>query len=267
MSVKCKDIMWIMEDLAPARFAEQWDNPGLNVGNPEADINRILIALDATERVIDEAIEKKADLIITHHPLIFYALKKINYSDAAGRKIIKLIENKIGVYAAHTNLDAANGGTNDVLAHILGLEDVKVLVPGAENGTGMGRVGELEEDITLGLFAVKVKEYLGLDAARTVGNLSAKVKKVALCTGAGFEFIDDAIKAGCDVFITADVRYHEAMTAVDKNIAVIDATHYATENIIVPVLVKYVKQKLQNRGIDDVEVIGSSINGQTFVHI
>lgn len=267
MSVKCKDIMWIMEDFAPARLAEEWDNPGLNIGNPEADVNRILIALDATENVIDEAIEKKVDLILTHHPIIFHALKKINYNDTEGRKIIKLIENRIGVYSAHTNLDAVNGGTNDVLAHILGLEDIKILAPGIEDGTGIGRIGELEEDITLGLFAVKVKEYLGLDAVRTVGNLSSKVKKVALCTGAGFEFIDYAIKAGCDVFITADVRYHEAMSAVDKNIAIIDATHYSTENIVVPVLVKYVRQKLQNRGIDDVEVIRSGINGQTFVHI
>lgn len=267
MSVKCRDIMWIMEDFAPSKLAEEWDNPGLNVGNPDADINRILVALDATEAVIDEAIEKNADLIITHHPLIFHPLKKINYNNPDGRKIIKLIKNDIGVFSAHTNLDAANGGTNDVLAQTIGLSDITVLSPHTPEGMGIGRVGILDEDTTLGLLAVRIKELLGLDAVRTVGNLSSKVKKVALCTGAGFEFIDCAIKSKCDVLVTADVKYHEAMEAIDKNIAIIDATHYATENIIVPVLAKYILQKLENRGIDDVEVIKSNINGQTFVHI
>lgn len=267
MSVKFRDIMWIMEDFAPTKLAEEWDNPGLNVGNPDADINKILVALDATEAVIDEAIEKGADLILTHHPLIFHPVKKINYDNPDGRKIIKLIKNDIGVYAAHTNLDTANGGTNDVLAQIIGIKDIKVLSPSTPEGMGIGRTGTIDNDITLGLLAVQLKEALGLDAVRTVGNLSSKVKKVALCTGAGFEYIDDAIKAKCDVFVTADVRYHEAMQAIDKNIAIIDATHYATENIIVPVLVNHVLQKLENRGIEDVEVIESNINGQTFVHI
>lgn len=267
MSVKCRDIMWIMEDFAPTKLAEEWDNPGLNIGNPDADINKILIALDATEAVIDEAIQKGVDLILTHHPLIFHPVKNINYDNPDGRKIIKLIKNDIGVYSAHTNLDAANGGTNDVLAQIIGIKDIKVLSPGPADGMGIGRTGIIDSDTTLGLLAVQIKEALGLDAVRTVGNLSKKVRKVALCTGAGFEFINDAIKAKSDVFVTADVRYHEAMQAIDKNIAIIDATHYATENIIVPVLARLVLQKLENRGIDDVEVIKSGIDGQTFVHI
>jgi len=267
MSVKCRDIMWLMEDFAPARLAEEWDNPGLNVGNPDADINKILIALDATEKVIDEAIEKGVDLIITHHPLIFHPVKKINYNNPNGRKIIKLIKNDICMFAAHTNLDVANGGTNDVLAQIIGLKDIKVLTQLSSDGMGIGRIGNLNDDITMGLLAVKIKEQLGLDAIRTVGNLSAKVNKVALCTGAGFEFMEYAVKAKCDVFVTADVRYHEAMEAIDNNIAIIDATHYATENIIIPILAKYISQKLENRGINDIEVIESSINGQTFVHI
>ncbi len=267
MSVKCRDVMWMMEDFAPKKLAESWENRGLNVGNQNAEVSRILVALDATEKVIDEAIEKKADMIVTHHPLIFHGIKRINYNNPDGRKIIKLIKNDINMFAAHTNLDTANGGTNDVLAKILGLKDIKVLAPHTPEGLGIGRIGMLESDTTFGLFAVKVKEELGLDAVRTIGNLSKKVKKVALCTGAGFEFLNDALKAKCDVFVTADVKYHEAMRAIDANIAVIDATHYATENIVVPIVAEYIRERLENREIDDVEVIESEINGQTFVHI
>lgn len=267
MSVKCRDIMWIMEDLAPREYAEEWDNPGLNVGDPDAEVGKILVALDASEKVIDEAVEKGADMIVTHHPLLFHSVKKIRYDEPDGRKLIKLIRNNIGVFAAHTNLDAAKGGTNDRLADIIGLKNLEVLSLLKEDGVGIGRIGTIDEDTTLGMLAVKIKEALGLDAVRVTGNLSKRVKKAALCTGAGFEFIDDAVKAKCDVFITSDVRYHEAMQAIDKNIAIIDATHYATEDIIVPVLVSYLQKKLEVRGVNDVEVIASAVNGQTFVHI
>ena len=121
MSVKCRDIMWLMEDLAPSSYAEEWDNPGLNVGDAEAEVKKILVALDATEAVIDEAIEKGADMIVTHHPLLFHPVKKINYDRPDGRKIIKLIKNGINMFAAHTNLDSAKGGTNDTLARLIGL--------------------------------------------------------------------------------------------------------------------------------------------------
>lgn len=267
MSVKCRDIMWLMEDLAPASYAEEWDNPGLNVGDPDAEVRKILIALDATEAVIDEAIEKGAELIITHHPLIFNAVKKINYDKPDGRRIMKLIKNGIGQFAAHTNLDTAKGGTNDRLADIIGLRDVKPLIEGPDEGTGMGRYGIVDEDMTIGMFAVRIKEALGLDAVRFTGNMSKKVNRVGLCTGAGAEFINDAVRLKCDVYVTSDIKYHEAMEAEEKGIALIDATHYATENIIVPVLAQYLRKKLGNRDIDDVEVIESRVNGQTFVHI
>ena len=267
MSVKCRDIMWMMEDMAPAKYAEQWDNPGLNIGDPDADINKILVALDATENVIDEAIAKGADMIITHHPLLFHAVKKINYNMPDGRKIMKLIKNNINHFAAHTNLDAAKGGTNDRLADIIGLKDISVLSEGQFDEIGIGRVGIIDGDTTMGMLAVRIKEGLGLDAVRVTGNLSRKVKKVALCTGAGAEFIDDAVKAKCDVYVTSDIKYHEAMDAVDKDICLIDATNYATENIIVPVIADYLRRKLENRSIDDIEIIESEVDGQTFTHI
>lgn len=267
MSVKCRDITWLMEDFAPAKYAEAWDNPGLNVGDLDKDVSKILVALDATNEVIDEAIDKNVDLIVTHHPFLFHAIKKINYDKPDGRKIFKLIKNDIGVFAAHTNLDAVRGGTNDVLADLLGIKDTKVLALEKEDGIGIGRYGVINEDITMGILAVRVKEALGLDAVRVTGNMSRSVSKIALCTGAGIEFLDDAVKNKCDVYITSDIKYHEAQQAIDKNIALIDATHYATENIIVPVIAGYLRKKLENRGIDDVEIIESKVDGQTFVHI
>ena len=267
MSVKCRDIMWLMEDLAPSSYAEEWDNPGLNVGDAEAEVKKILVALDATETVIDEAIEKGADMIVTHHPLLFHPVKKINYDRPDGRKIIKLIKNGINMFAAHTNLDSAKGGTNDTLARLIGLENISVLTAECGDGEGMVFFLMIRRPTRSTLFPFTALFRSGLDAVRVVGNLSSKVKKAALCTGAGMDFLDDAIDAGCDVFITADVRYHEAMDAIDKNIALIDGTHYATENIIVPVLADYLRKKLSNRGVRDVEVLESSVDGQTFVHI
>lgn len=267
MSVRCRDIMWLMEDLAPSKYAEEWDNPGLNIGDADAEVRKILVALDASEEVIDEAVKKGADMIVTHHPLLFHPVKKINYDSPDGRKIIKLIRNNINMFAAHTNLDAVWGGTNDVLSEMIGLRDLKVLASGKYEGVGIGRIGVFEGDITLGTLSVKIKEALGLDAVRVTGNLSSKVKKAALCTGAGMEFMKEALEEGCDVLITSDMRYHEAMEAVERHIAVIDATHYATENIIVPKLAAYLREKLENRGVRDVEILESQVNGQPFVHI
>ena len=266
MSVKCRDIMWFMEDLAPAAYAEEWDNPGLNVGNPDADVKKILVALDATEAVIDEAVEIGADMIITHHPLLFHSVKQINWDKPIGRKVMKLIKNDINMFAAHTNLDAANGGTNDRLAELIGLKNMQVV---AEHPDGIGilRTGTFDEDITTGILAVRVKEALGLDAVRVAGNLSKKVGKVTICTGAGMSFLNDVIKEKCDVFITADIRYHETQDALDAGLVLIDGTHYGTENIIVPKVAEYIRKKLEARYVDDVEVTESKIDGQTFVHI
>lgn len=263
--MKCSDLINELENFAPMYLAESWDNPGLIVGDTESDIKKILVALDATNEVIDEAITIGADIIITHHPMIFSSVKKITNQTPMGIRIRKLIKNDIAHFAMHTNLDIAFGGTNDELARISGLKDIEVLRESCQqNGqiNGLGRIGNLEKETTFGDFARIIKKALELDSLRIVGNMQKKVKRVGLCTGSGFEFMEDAVKKGADVFITSDLRYHESQKAQEAGICIIDATHYASENIIVSVICKYLN------GLDsEMEVMQSSVDGQVFIDL
>lgn len=263
--MKCSDLINELENFAPISLAESWDNPGLIVGDTQGDIKKVLVALDATNEVIDEAIEIGADIIITHHPMLFSAIKKITNETPMGMKLRKLIGNNIAHFAMHTNLDIAFGGTNDELARIAGLKEVEVLRESCEqNGqvNGLGRIGILRKATTFGNFASILKKELYLDSIRVVGDTEKLVRRVGLCTGSGFEFMEDAVKKGADVFITADLRYHESQKALEAGICVVDATHYASENIIVPVICKYLKEL--DRGL---EVVESQVNGQVFKDI
>lgn len=259
--MKMSEITELFNGFAPEYLAESWDNPGLLVGDENAEIKKILVALDATEEVVDEAVKTGADLIVTHHPMIFGSIKKINTSDSMGRRIIKLIRNNICVFAMHTNLDIAFGGVNDELTKILGLKNTAVLFESCtqnDKPNGLGRYGDIEET-TLEKFAKKVKEKLSLDGIRIVGENNRKIKRVGLCTGSGMEFMTDAVNLNCDVYITSDIKYHESQSAIENGIALIDATHYGSENIIVPVIKKFLNEKAPL-----IEVFESSVNGQVF---
>ena len=259
--MKMSEITELFNGFAPEYLAESWDNPGLLVGDENAEIKKILVALDATEEVVDEAVKTGADLIVTHHPMIFGSIKKINTSDSMGRRIIKLIRNNICVFAMHTNLDIAFGGVNDELTKILGLKNTAVLFESCtqnDKPNGLGRYGDIEET-TLEKFAKKVKEKLSLDGIRIVGENNRKIKRVGLCTGSGMEFMTDAVNLNCDVYITSDIKYHESQKALEDGITLIDATHYGSENIIVPVIKKFLNEKAPS-----IEVLESSVNGQVF---
>ena len=232
--VKCQDVMQAMERIAPRRLAEAWDNPGLLIGSPADEVRKILVALDVREETIEQAIEDGCDLIVTHHPLIFRGVKAVRTDDATGRKIARLIRADIAVFAAHTNLDSAAGGVNDVLAERLGLVSPVSLVEGAADGEpGLGRIGELPAPLSLEDFAAFVKTHLELSALRVVCAGSHAVHRVALCGGSGAEFIGRAAAKGADVYVTGDVKYHDAERAVGLGIHVLDAGHFATEQPIV----------------------------------
>ena len=253
-----KDIVDIAEQLAPPYLAEHWDNVGLLVGDENRECKKILFALDAIDAVVDEAIDIGADMIITHHPIIFKGVSGINTSTALGRRLIKLIKNDIAVYCAHTSLDIAEGGTNDVLAKTIGLENIEGLIP-EENGF-LGRIGTLKEEMSLKELADLLIKKLDMTSANVTGELSSKVKKVGLCTGSGADrdFMLAAKKAGCDVYITGDVKYHDAQFAYDIGINLIDASHYHTEKIAMPFFCEFVKEK---SGLD---CVVSKINGESF---
>ena len=223
MHVTLNDIVVLMNELAPMHLAENWDNVGLMVGRKEHPIKSILLALDITPEVVEQAVTKKVDLIITHHPLIFQPLKSITDAQWQQKLILTLIENNIAVYSAHTNLDCVSGGVSDVLAKILKLDDYDLL----DLDTGLGRVGVVEKT-SLYDFAKFVKETLKCDYV-SVGNAEKPVHKVAVCGGAGADLINIALQNGCDTLVRGDVKYHDAQRAVFSGLNIIDAGHQPTE--------------------------------------
>lgn len=348
--VKCQVVMDAMEKLAPRKLAETWDNPGLLLGSPAQEIRRILVCLDVRPEIATRAVAEGFDLIVAHHPLIFHALKKIRTDLPEGRLLATLLKGDVAVLAAHTNLDIAAGGVNDVLAARIGLHSLTpfhvtarealvklaVYVPTAqaesvrsavtaagaghigryrdctfqvmgqgsflpEEGThpfigevgrlarveevrietifpaeregrvlramkkahpyeepaydlyplrnagreeSLGRVGYLPVPLSADDFAAQVKENIGAAYVRLVRADDRPVQKVALCSGSGAEFIDQAAILGCDAYVTGDVRYHDAQRAAALGLHVVDAGHFATEQIVVPVLARRLTEAL-----------------------
>lgn len=359
-------VFQLMEQWAPKSLAYDWDNVGLQVGNFSNQVNRVMISLDVLEPTVDEAIDKNVDLIIAHHPLLFSPLNQVNTDTPKGRIISKLIKHNISVYAAHTNLDIASGGVNDILSEALNIQSsqplvhfktenlykIAVFVPlthisevrealsvsGAghignyshctfqtegqgtfkpleetnpfigtqhkleyvnevkiesiveesklsaiiqamkkshpyevvaydvyplENkgkGHGLGRIGNLTKTVSLQTFSEYVKNAFNLQHLRVTGNLSKKIKRVAVLGGSGEKFINDAKKMGADAYVTGDMTFHHAQDAWQIGLAVIDAGHYIEE-----VMKKTTKQFLkENINDNEVDVIISTTNTNPF---
>ena len=251
--IKCRDVMEIMERIAPKQLAEDWDNPGLLVGSPDDEIRRILVCLDVREETVERAKAEDFQMIVAHHPVIFKGLKKLRTDLPDGRLLGALIRSGIAVFAAHTNLDCAEGGVNDELAKRIGL-DPKTIVPlgNADSlSESLGRVGKLPAPIDVKAFTEQVKKGLGVNNVRFVSGGEHPVKKIGLCSGSGAEFIERAAFMGCDAFVTGDVRYHDAQRAAALGIHVIDAGHFATEHPVVEILATRLSEEL----VDKVKVI------------
>ena len=348
--MKLQTLTGFLDELAPRHLAEDWDNIGLQVGDPQIEVRRVLVALDCTGSVVEEALTSGTNIIITHHPLIFRALKNLRLDTAPGNILAKLIKNDIAVFAAHTNLDSATGGVNTILAQKLGLLEPAILSPGheeklykivvfvprghedqvreamgragagwignysdcffmlpgigtfkagegtdpfigeigrlekveeyrletivpapklrqviaamnkahpyeevaydlvplANEGTkaGLGRVGNLPTVLELGALAGKVKQALNLQQLRLVGDPARAVQKIAVCGGSGASLIRAAVAKGADVLVTGDLKYHEAQEALELGLAVIDAGHFATENIVIQTVVEFLQTKI-----------------------
>jgi len=251
-----------MESWAPAAWAESWDNVGLLIGDHTQPVKKILVALDATDAVINEAIEGNYNCIVTHHALLYNPVKKITTGDPTGRKIISLIKHDIAIFTAHTNIDKAPGGVNDCLVEKLGISNAAPLSKSDfSDEVGGGRFGELSDEMTLAELASHVKKALNLKELRYSGNLSSKIKKVAICGGSGMSLLQDVKNANCDVFITGDAKFADTHTLLDAGIALLDITHYGGEVIIVDAIVQKLREKA---GEANLEINATSINGQTF---
>lgn len=223
------DILRFLEKLAPPELKMEWDNVGLLCGDRAAEVTRVLVALDPFEHVCREAVQRGAQLLVTHHPLIFRPLKSVTQDNAVGRSILLLSRNGISAVNAHTNLDIACGGVNDVLARTIGLRDIRPI--GAENLLRAGVCTPQE----LPAFLAQVKTALGCAGLRYV-DAGKPVRHVAVGGGSCADEMDEALRAGCDTFVTADVKYNQFWDAQALGLNLIDAGHFATENPVVAAL-------------------------------
>ena len=225
------ELIEMLNEKYPFDLQEDWDNSGLQIGDPDNELNGVVLSLDLEEEAIDYAIEgDKANLIITHHPYLFNPTKSIDFRDSFYNRLQRCIKNDITVFAFHTNLDIAEGGVNDNLAKILGLRDVKSLEEGKE--LGLGRYGYIDKQ-PASKFLKDAKEKLEASGLVVYGNHDKMIEKIAICGGAGSFLIEDAINRSCELIITGDVKYHEAMDMSNKGIIIADVGHFASENHII----------------------------------
>lgn len=242
--MKCSEIIEILEQLSPKKFACDWDNIGLMVGNPDAQINKILVTLDGDDAAIEKAIETGSDLIVTHHPLIFGKIKNVTTDELTGRRIIKLIQNNICVYSMHTNFDV-KGGMAQLAADIIGMKDGELLEYVCD-GEGLGRVGTFQELLTVRQWANKVKTLFGLPHVSVFGDLDRSVSRVAISPGSGKDYVQCAIEKGAQLLITGDINHHSGIDANAQGLEIIDAGHYGIEHIFIKYISEYLEAKLLN---------------------
>ncbi len=257
---KVKEIVSYFSALIPPEMKMDFDNVGLLVGINEAEVKTAVAALDITEDVIDEAIRSNAQIILSHHPM-YFELKQVNDNSLVGSKIIKMLRNGISGFCQHTNLDSVQGGVNDSLAEKLGvivegyLEGPSFTTDGKEYG--MGRYGHLPFSALFTDFLSSVKSSLNAEGLR-YHYAGRPVQRIALCGGSGGNFVEDAVRLGCDTLVTADVKYDRFLAAKELKLNLIDADHFSTESVVVPHLAELLK-----KGFPDIEVIIASSSTPT----
>ena len=250
----CREIIAVIECTYPKHAALEWDNVGLLVGRTEKEVKKIYVALDATDEVIDEAIAAGADMLITHHPLIFSPLKKVTDEHFIGNRVVKLLQHDISYYAMHTNYDVL--GMAELSGEILGLCNGDVLeVTDEERHVGIGRIGDLEHDMSLEDCCKLVKEAFGIPTVKLFGNQKMIVKRAAISPGSGKKMTDTALQKGADVLITGDIDHHEGIDAVAQGLAIIDAGHYGLEHIFIKDMVEYLEKYTDNVIVEKTEII------------
>ena len=245
----CKEIIQIIEMTYPKHAALEWDNVGLLVGRTEKEVKKVYIALDATDEVIDEAIACGADMLLTHHPMLFAPMKKITDEHFIGSRVVKLLQHDISYYAMHTNYDVL--GMAELSGKILGLEDACVLeVTNTEKNEGVGRVGNLQKSMTLENCCELVKERFDLPSVKLFGDKNLLVKRAAISPGSGKHMTAYALKNQADVLITGDIDHHEGIDALAQGLAIIDAGHYGLESIFIKDMANYLEQHLEDVKIE-----------------
>ena len=269
MTCNVSTFMDILENLAPIQLAESWDNVGLQIGDRGWPVKKIWTALDPLPEVVTAACDNHVDLLITHHPLFFKPVTCIDCSTPVGKIVQKALCRQLAVYSAHTNLDSATGGVNDVLAASIGLSDLRVLSPakdGNDSHQGLGRVGLLPEPMALGALAERIKTDLSIAAVKVVGDLDAAVNTVAVCSGSGSSLLPLAFSSGAQVVVSGDLGYHAARDAQQAGMGLIDIGHFGSERLIVEALATSIRQASEAKGLDII-VEPATIETDPFHHL
>ena len=235
--MNAREVADIIEQFAPLEQAASWDNSGFCIGRPDAEVRGILVGFDCTPALVREAVARGANMIVTHHPLIFHGIKKISEDTFLGEVISLAVKNDIVVYAAHTNADKAGGGVNDLMADRLGLRDRQVL---SEDGFGL--VGTLETPMPAADFIAFVKKQFSLKCLRASRPIPTAVRKVALCSGSGGSMLAEATASGADAYICGDLTYHQFFA--EKGIMLLDIGHFESEIDIVDKLISVLEEKI-----------------------
>lgn len=252
--MKIKEVINHLEEKFPLEWQEDYDNSGMQCGDKEQDITGVLVCFEFSDKVIEEAITLNANLIVAHHPLIFgNGLKKIEPSNRIGRMVCKAIENHLVLYSMHTNVDSGIGGGNYALAKKMQLRNTQVLLSqnleGNLNGkVGLGMVGELPTEMSEKEFLHHVKSSLGLSVIKYRGSEKEKIRRVAVCGGAGASLMKNALTAQADAFVTGDIRYHDFFIA-DNQMLIIDVGHFESEHFIKDILYAELKENFSNFAI------------------
>lgn len=242
-----KDILNLLNEIAPFDLAEEWDNSGLQIGSPDQPVNKMLIALDPTLEVVQEALSQKAQLLLTHHPLIFRTISSINLSLYPGQVILEAIKGNLSIISAHTNLDLAKNGINQMLARLFELQNIEILQINNHPDhplVGLGRIGNLPSARPLGEIAKWVKDKIGAVNVSVVGQKEKPISRVAVVGGSGGSMASQAFQRGADLLITGDIGHHDSLTALSLGISLIDGGHFLTEWSALRIFKDYLQREM-----------------------
>ncbi len=249
--MKCKEIIDLLEQEFPMKYAESWDNTGFQVGNREKEVTHIFVAMDITDENIEEAIRVGADMIVTHHPMIFSPLSTVTADTINGRRVLKMIENGICYMSTHTNYDSCRMA--DLAAERLELSECEVLEEIAD-GIGIGKVGRLPKEMSLRECALFVKEKFQIPSVRFFGDGDRKVNLVATCPGSGKSLVKCCHEKGAEVYITGDIDHHTGIDQVDDVLPIIDAGHYGIEHIYIEDMYQFLSEKYPDIQVSKAEI-------------
>lgn len=246
----CREIIEYIQKRCPEHYAAEWDNTGLLVGDAARTVKKIVLALDATDEAIEYAVSVGADLLLTHHPMIFKPIRSVTSDTMEGRRIIRLIENKITYYASHTNFDVCCMA--DEAAAMIGMQGGSPLeLTGEIDGkpAGYGRAGCMESK-SVADWAEEIKRIFSLDYVIVYGDSSRKVQNIAISPGSGKGMLSEVLKRNVELLITGDIGHHEAIDSVAQNVCVIDAGHYGLEHIYMQYMKNYLADLCQKAGVE-----------------